>query len=73
MRLSVPWLVVLLSLLLALSPARSEQEAFCFSGKATVSVFGKGVVQMRDLQVGDYVITGKKNYSLLPQGNISEL
>ena len=55
--------VVLLTVVLSLhaTEAKSVQEAFCFSGRATVSVFGKGVVQMKDLQVGDYVVTGTMN------------
>ena len=42
----------------AFSTSIAETGAFCFSGTATVSVYGKGHVAMKDLKVGDYVVTG---------------
>lgn len=34
----------------------------CFSGSSLVQVQGKGDVLMKDLQVGDYVLTGKNSF-----------
>lgn len=44
----------------------TEKGAFCFSGKSSVSVYGKGHVPMKDLQVGDYVVTGERFTSIVP-------
>lgn len=39
---------------------------FCFSGRATVNVFGKGTLEMKDLQVGDLVVTGSEKQRYQP-------
>lgn len=51
---------VLAALLLttAHSNANPDKDAFCFSARATVSVYGKGSVPMSELKVGDFVVTG---------------
>jgi len=41
----------------------ADAHHFCFSGKATVSVYGKGSVPIQDLRVGDYVVTGQLVHS----------
>ena len=62
-------ILVLVSWLVPTSGASiTETSAFCFSGKATVSVYGKGQVRIKDLQVGDYVVTGGLRRNCLAEG-----
>jgi len=47
------------------APAERPDRNFCFSGESNVNVKGKGQVFMRNVRVGDQVLTGSGNYQMV--------